>query len=110
MDAARRELGVAVGVRANVVLPSIEAEGRHGAPTLIDSLPKDLSALNQDGLRHATSARDDRLSVLFRRWPSLSKVERKEARKLHEERLRLAKYIGMRRKELARTSAPAEPD
>jgi hypothetical protein len=66
---------------------------------MIETLPKDLSSLNQEGLRHARSARDERLSVLFSRWPSLSKVERKEIRRLHNERMRLAKYSGMRRRQ-----------
>jgi hypothetical protein len=69
---------------------------------MIETLPRDLSALTQEGLRDARSARDERLSVLFRRWPSLSKIERKEIRRLHDERLRLAKYIGMRRRQHSR--------
>jgi hypothetical protein len=76
---------------------------------MIETLPKDLSALNQEGLRHARSTRDERLSVLFRRWPSLSKVERKEIRRLHNERLRLAKYLGMRRREPSSPATPTDP-
>jgi len=76
---------------------------------MIETLPKDLSALNQEGLGQARSARDERLSVLFRRWPSLSKIERKEIRRLHNERLRLAKYIGVRRRQRSGAAAPTDP-
>ena len=61
-------------------------------------LPKELSALSPEGLRDARNARDDRLTILFRRWPSLSKGERKELGRLCNERQRLAKYVGMLRK------------
>ena len=61
---------------------------------MIKELPKNVSALDRDGLRHARDSRDDRLSVLFRRWPALSKIELKEIRRLSDERQRLARYVG----------------
>jgi hypothetical protein len=35
------------------------------------------------------------MSILFRRWPSLDKVELKELRKLSDERQRLARHAGI---------------
>jgi hypothetical protein len=89
MDAARSSLGVAAGGHT-LEVPARTSED-------IATLPKDLSTLNQEALRDAMNARDERLSVLFRRWPALSKIERRELRRLHEERLRLAKYVGKQR-------------
>ena len=71
---------------------------------MIKKLPKDLSDLSQEGLRHARNAREERLTVLFRRWPSLSTLETDEIRRLHKERLRLAKYAGMLRRRRLRRS------
>jgi hypothetical protein len=64
---------------------------------MIKKLPKDVSVLDRAGLRSARDTRDERLSVLFRRWPSLNKIELKEIRRLHDERQRLARYVGMLR-------------
>ena len=64
---------------------------------MIKKLPKDVSALDRAGLRRARDTRDERLSVLFRRWPALNKIEMKEIRRLHDERQRLARYVGMLR-------------
>jgi hypothetical protein len=63
----------------------------------INRLPKDISELGQEGFRHARDARDERLSILFRRWPALTKIEMREIRQLHDERQRLAAYMGLRR-------------
>ena len=65
---------------------------------MIKKLPKDVSVLDREGLRRARDTRDERLSVLFRRWPSLNKIELNEIRRLHDERQRLARYVGMLRK------------
>jgi hypothetical protein len=64
---------------------------------MITNLPKTVSGLDREGLRCASDTREERLTVLFRRWPSLTKIEMKEIRRLHDERLRLARYIGMLR-------------
>ena len=64
---------------------------------MIKQLPEDVSVLGREGLRRARDTRDERLSVLFRRWPALNKIELKEIRRLHEERQRLARYVGMQR-------------
>lgn len=55
-----------------------------------------LSPSAADTLR-ARDTRDERLSVLFRRWPSLTKIEMNEIRRLHDERQRLARHVGMLR-------------
>jgi len=65
---------------------------------MIKKLPKDVSVLGRQGLRRARDARDERLSVLFRRWPALNKIELSEIRRLHDERQRLARYVGMLRR------------
>jgi hypothetical protein len=63
----------------------------------IKKLPKDVSVLDREGLRRARATRDERLSVLFRRWPALTTIELDEIRRLHDERQRLARYVGMLR-------------
>ena len=62
----------------------------------IQQLPEDLSELDPRALEGATDSRDKRLSPLFRRWPSLSRVERSELKRLYNERLRLARHLGKR--------------
>jgi hypothetical protein len=61
---------------------------------VIGSLPRNLSDLNQEEITAARRDRDERISVLFREWPSLSKVEMTELRKLSDERQRLATHLG----------------
>jgi hypothetical protein len=65
---------------------------------VIETLPDDVSAFDRAGLRHASDARDERISALFRRWPALNKVELREIRRLHDERQRLARHVGMLRR------------
>jgi hypothetical protein len=65
---------------------------------MIENLPKNLSLLDHNELRDARHARDERMSLLFRSWPSLSKIELRELRKLNDERQRLARYAGIRRR------------
>jgi hypothetical protein len=62
----------------------------------VEQLPEDLSELDPRALERATNARDRRLSPLFRRWPSLSGLELSELKRLYNERLRLARYLGRR--------------
>jgi len=62
----------------------------------IPALPQDLSGLGRNELRKASETRDERLSILFRRWPALSGIELREIRQLHDERQRLARSIGLR--------------
>jgi hypothetical protein len=61
---------------------------------MMKQLPPDLSDLSQEGLTDARSSRDERVTRLFRRWPSLSRAEMNELKSLYEERIRLAKYVG----------------
>ena len=60
----------------------------------IGCLPRNLSSLGHDELRDARQDRDERMTVLFRRWASLSKDEFRELRKLSDERQRLARHGG----------------
>ena len=62
----------------------------------MDDLPENLSSLGDEEL---LEARDAKLRPLFRRWPSLSRPEMAELRRVYNERVRLAKWIGrVRRK------------
>ena len=65
---------------------------------MIENLPQNLSRLGDGELRDARHARDERMSHLFRSWPSLSKVELRELRKLNDERQRLARHVGIIRR------------
>ena len=62
----------------------------------VQRLPEDLSELGRAALEHATTARDDKLTPLFRRWPSLNRTEDSELKRLYNERLRLARFAGQR--------------
>jgi hypothetical protein len=64
----------------------------------MDELPENLSALSDERLREERNARDERLRPLFRRWPSLSKFEMRELRRVYKERVRLARRIGRTRR------------
>jgi len=75
---------------------------------MIESLPRNLSALDSEQLRTARDRRDARMSTLFLRWPSLSKTEMRELRRLSDERQRLARHAGIRRG-LHRLRASSEP-
>jgi hypothetical protein len=65
---------------------------------VIENLPKHLSRLDDTQLRDARHDRDERMSVLFRSWTSLSKIEVGELRRLSDERQRLARHAGARRR------------
>jgi hypothetical protein len=64
------------------------------APNVIEDLPRNLLQLDPNELRVARRLRDERMSLLFRSWPSLSKVELRELRRLSDERQRLARHVG----------------
>src|SRR5207247_9861109 len=64
---------------------------------MIESLPRNLSALDDDQLREARDRRDARMSILFGGWPSLTKVEMTELKRLSDERQRLARHVGILR-------------
>jgi hypothetical protein len=64
----------------------------------MDELPENLSALSDERLREERNARDERLRPLFRRWPSLSKFEMRELRRVYNDRVRLARWIGRTRR------------
>jgi hypothetical protein len=65
---------------------------------MIEGLPRNLSTLDREQLRDASAARDERMSVLFLGWPWLSKDQMREARKLNDDRQRLARHVGSRRR------------
>ncbi len=57
-------------------------------------LPNDLNALERTDLDDARRSRDDRLTALFRRWPTLSRRELRELRLTWSERVRIARHVG----------------
>jgi hypothetical protein len=65
---------------------------------MMENLPGNLLLLDENELRNATHDRDERMSLLFRSWPSLSKLELRELRKLSDERQRLARHRGILRR------------
>jgi hypothetical protein len=65
---------------------------------VIEDLPKNLAVLNENELRDARQNRDERMSSLFASWPSLTKLEMRELRTLSNERQRLARHVGSRRR------------
>jgi hypothetical protein len=64
----------------------------------MDELPENLSALDDELILEERDARDEKLRPLFRRWPSLNKTELRELRRVYAERVRLARWIGRRRR------------
>jgi hypothetical protein len=65
---------------------------------VIENLPTNLLLLDVNELRDARHKRDERMSLLFRSWSSLSKVELRELRRLSDERQRLARHVGVLRR------------
>jgi hypothetical protein len=84
---------------------SRQSRSSAGASAVGRPLPHDLSALSQEELELERAARDRRLTPLFRRWPSLSEPELGELKRVHAERLRLARHVGLLRRR-RRSSSP----
>lgn len=70
----------------------------------VDRLPRDLSGLSTDELRRERTARDRRLTPLFRRWPALNDRELGELEVVYAERQRLARYLGLIRRRRSSTA------
>ena len=70
----------------------------------IARLPERITELGRDDLRLARETRDERISLLFRGWPSLNEVEMKEVRLLSDERQRLARHVGRLHARRAKTA------
>ena len=70
---------------------------RRGTPPFMKELPEDLAAVGYAELSEQRAIRDDELAPLFQRWPSLSRPELGQLRRLYAERLRIARYLGRRR-------------
>jgi hypothetical protein len=73
---------------------------------VINSLPANLSTLDREQLQDARARRDARMTTLFSGWSSLTKAEMRELRHLSDERIRLARHVGIVRG-LRRLRAPA---
>jgi hypothetical protein len=61
---------------------------------VIENLPTNLATLDPEQLEQARRDRDERMSILFRGWPSVNEAEMRELRKLSNERQRLARHVG----------------
>ena len=61
-------------------------------------LPDDLNAMAITELSEERALRDAEIAPLFRRWPDLSRSELRQLRQRYAERLRIAKYLGRRRR------------
>jgi hypothetical protein len=57
-------------------------------------LPDDLTAMEDAELSEQRALRDDKLTTLFQRWPTLNRLELNQLREMYIERLRIARYIG----------------
>jgi hypothetical protein len=62
---------------------------------VIASLPANLATLDREQLRNARDHRDARMTILFRGWSQLTKTEMRELRHLSDERVRLARHVGI---------------
>lgn len=91
---APREVAASTNLLADEVATAADVHPTVAEGT-IQRLPQDISDLDQAELRKASDTRDERLSILFRRWPSLNRIEMNEIRQLHDERQRLARCIGL---------------
>ena len=54
----------------------------------------ELATLDDRDLVVQRVARDERIAILFRKWPKLASRELQELRRLYDERLRLARHFG----------------
>ena len=70
-------------------------------------LPEDLSELGEGTVAKERVARDNRLAALFRRWGNLDRSEMRELRRLHDERMRIARYVGRRRRRRSTEQTPS---
>ena len=67
--------------------------GTNGLDPMRD-LPPELTTLDDRDLVVQRVARDERIAILFRKWPKLAGRELQELRRLYDERLRLARHFG----------------
>ncbi len=95
-DASRRSLGEVALAQLRKGMFALCLSRYWEGVASVQQLPEDLSEVDRATLERATAVRDDRLSPLFRRWPSLSRTELSELKRLYNERLRLAKFLGTR--------------
>lgn len=103
-----------VGATRQEACPGAIRRRRRGlgetAAQVIAHLPRNLSVLDDTELGKARLDRDERMSLLFRSWPSLSDIELRELRRLNDERQRLARHLGTLRSlhalRASRTLAP----
>jgi hypothetical protein len=61
-------------------------------------MPQDLSDLDSRQIEVVREEQDRRLTPLFRRWPALSVRELAELRRVYDERLRVARLLGRRKR------------
>jgi hypothetical protein len=68
----------------------------------VKDLPDDLAAMETDDLVQQGAIRDELVRPLFRRWPRLSPTEERELKTIHDDRMRIARYLGRLRRNLRR--------
>ena len=61
-------------------------------------LPDDLAVMGTAELSEQRALRDDELAPLFQRWPALNRLELRQLRTMYTERLKIARYLGLRRR------------
>jgi hypothetical protein len=71
---------------------------RRGKNRLVRQLPDDLAVMAETELSEHAAVRDAKLAPLFRRWPALSRSELGQLRQIYAERLKIARYLGRRRR------------
>jgi hypothetical protein len=63
-----------------------------------ERLPQDLSDLDARQIEAVRDEQERRLTPLFQRWPALSVRELAELRRVYAERLRVARFLGRRKR------------
>ena len=57
------------------------------------ALPDDLAVMGAAELSEQRALRDDEFAPLVRRWPALNRLEHRQLRRMHTERLRIARFL-----------------
>lgn len=70
-----------------------------------EALPDDLSGLSEREVATERIEHDSRLAALFRRWGGLDRREMRELRRVHDERVRIARYVGRLRRRKAKVKS-----
>lgn len=86
------------GLRAGPRSCEVAGAAHRGIVVDVKELPDDLAQMEAGDLTQQGAVRDERLDRLFRRWPTLSRVEMGKLKALYGERLRIARQLGRLRR------------